>query len=89
MPLSVTVTCDLPGLTEVTATYNLLATARQLEAWRQNLDATTAAPVVTVQGYAGDPFGPDAPLALRFWLAFTGWQKALVQFLTDPNSWTA
>lgn len=80
------VTCDLPGLENITVSYNLMATTRQIEAFRSSLDEETAkAVIVGIDGYVGNPYGDDAPFAFKLWLGYTGWQKALMQFVTDPN----
>ncbi len=80
------VACELPGLEGVIVSYNLMATARQIDAFRANLSAETAKPVIAgIENYDGDPYGEDAPFAFRLWLGYAGWQKALMQFVTDPN----
>lgn len=86
------VRCPLPGLEQVAVTYNLMATARQLATFRENLTAETAKPVIrSIDGWpdGGDPFGDDAPMAFRFWVGYRGWQTAVLQFVTDPNYSTA
>jgi hypothetical protein len=86
MQIQQDVICDLPEFPDVTVTYSLMATAKQLDAFRAGLDPEMAKPVVVkVVGLTYEPFGEDAPLAFRFWAGYRGWQTALQQFITDPN----
>jgi hypothetical protein len=80
------VICDLPEFPDITVTYSLMATAKQLDAFRVGLDPETAKPVIVkIVGLTVDPFGENSPLAFRFWCAYQGWKTALQQFVTDPN----
>ena len=82
-----TVGCPLEGLTGVSVTYNLMATAKQLDAFRATLNTETAAPVVArIDGWeAGtEPLSDDAPMAFRYWVGYGGWQAAVKTLLDDP-----
>jgi len=46
MNLQPEVKCDLPGMTDVVVTYNLMATARQVDDFRGDVNAETAKPVI-------------------------------------------
>jgi hypothetical protein len=46
MNLQQEVKCDLPGMGDVTVTYNLMATARQVDAFREEATADTAKQVI-------------------------------------------
>lgn len=46
MNLQQEVKCDLPGMADVVVTYNLMATARQVDAFREEATADTAKPVI-------------------------------------------
>jgi hypothetical protein len=82
------VICELPEWQPVTVTYSLMATETELDAFRMQLTAETAKPVVVkIVGLpAGlDPYGPDSPQALRFWLGYNGWNAAVRAYINSPN----
>lgn len=86
-----TVGCPLPGLEAVKITYNLMASAKEIDAWTQSVGERFAAKVVTkVEGWPGgefgqEPFGADSPLAFRVWACQKGIHQAIREFVSDPN----
>jgi hypothetical protein len=88
-----TVQCPLEGFEAVAVTYNLMASEAEMTALQETLGAAVPnALIVEVHGWPAqfglDPFGPQAPLIWRAWAVRVGFTQALVEFATDPNSWT-
>lgn len=94
MGLTKTVTCPLEGFETVEATYNLLATPKDVQTLQVSVgDRDPGGVVVGVTGLpeqyaASGPFGDETPMALQLWLCFGGYNEAVGAFIRDPNSWT-
>ena len=86
-----TIQCPLPGLEAVAVTYNLMASADQIETFTESLGGEERpACIVSVEGwpekeFGTDPFGGKSPLAFRVWAVQRGLQQAVKEFVTDPN----
>ncbi len=89
-----TVRCALEGFEDVEATYNLLATPKDVQALQTSVgDRDPGGVVVRVTGLpaqyeASGPFGAETPMALQLWLCFGGYNQAIGEFVRDPNSRT-
>ena len=92
-----TVICPLPGLEGVSVTYNLMATEAEINALASGLGQAEGVKrenvIVSVngwpEGYGGDPFGPNSPLAFRVWALQAGIGDAVKAFVRDPFGSTA
>jgi len=88
--LSRTVDCPLEGLEDVSVTFNLMATERELEAFVEKMGRSgTAGPViVSVDNWPkkhGEAFGSDTPFAFMLWASRKGFSQAAADYLADPS----
>jgi|GEM_PF-5749439 len=89
MRTEIAVTCPVPGYTDVVVTYDLMATAEDVDLFRVKMDEESARKVISkVEGYTGGLaalLSAEQPFALRLWLAYKGFQQALQEFILSPN----
>ena len=85
-----TVACPLEGFEGVTVTYNLMASANEVNAFSTDFDAAPGLVIAGVSGWPeelnAEPFGNDAPLAFLIWARQTGIKEAIRAYAADPLS---
>lgn len=83
--------CPIEELAEVEVVFNIMAGERTMDQFANTLGTEGREKVIVevrnwpAAEYGEDPFGPDAPMAFRYWAAAHGMQQAVREYVSDPN----